>query len=425
MTPAREARHPVESPWWITPHGLTLGFLIPVLILVASAGRLNFPGLTVRGHIFLSDAYVLMAVLILVCIAIAGWVGTRLTPSLQAPDKDDYLRAGFVIGLIGLLAYLYWFKSFFLNPVLLFQTLVGSYKPDRNEIGSTTGITSLVNVSPVFFSIYAFCWVHAEKPIARKYHALAAVLIAMTLFRVYAWSERLALIEAAIPFAVAGGFKLAKRPASAGRRLAILVGPFALVPLVILYFGASEYFRSWQSDTYAGKSNFWEFAVGRFASYYYTSLNNGAGVLATFEWPSLRFENTLMWVHKFPLGVGEAFGVLVGQPRTEFNHFSQFLARYVDQEFNNPSGVFSVVYDLGLPIGIVYFCAIAMVAGYAMNLYRQAHPAGALIYPLLYLSFLEIFRYPYLGASRAFTWQIGIAVAFALAALIKQMGRAK
>lgn len=425
MTPAREAPHPIESPWWITPHGLTLGFLIPVMILVAAAGRLNFPGLTVRGHVFLTDAYVLMAVLILVCIAIAGWVGTKLTSGLQAPNKDDYLRAGFVVGLIGLVAYLYWFKSFLLNPVLLFQTLVGAYKPDRDEIGATIGITSLVNVAPVFFSIYAFCWVHAEKPIAQRYHALAAVLIGLTVFRVYAWSERLALIEAAIPFAVAGGFKLTKGPPGAGKRLAILIGPFAFVPLVILYFGAAEYFRSWQSDTYAGKSSFWEFAVGRFASYYYTSLNNGAGVLATFEWPSMRFEHTLLWAHKFPLGVGEVFGELVGRPRTDFNQFSQFLARYVDQEFNNPSGVFSVVYDLGLPIGIVYFCAIALVAGYAMTLYRQAHPAGALIYPLLYLSFLEIFRYPYLGASRAFTWQIGIGLVFVMAALIKQLDRTK
>jgi hypothetical protein len=425
MTPAPDNVRPIESPWWLTPHGLTLGFLLPVLVLVAAAGRMNFPGLTVRGHIFLNDGYVLMAMLILVCIALAGWVGTKITPSPHAPDKLHYLRAGLVVGVVALLAYLYWFKSFFLNPVLLLQTLTGAYRPDRAEIGSTTGITSLVNMAPVFFSIYAFCWVHADKPMTRSCHLLAAVLMALTLFRVYAWSERLALIEATIPFAVAIGFKLAKAKPSSARRLALLVGPFALVPLLILYFGASEYFRSWQSDTYAGKMSFWEFAIGRFASYYYTSLNNGAGVLSTFEWPSLRFENTLMWVHKFPLGVGEAFGVLVGQPRTEFNHFSQFLARYVDQEFNNPSGVFSVVYDLGLPVGIVYFCAIALAAGYALNLYRQAHPAGALIYPLLYLSFLEIFRYPYLGASRAFTWQIGIALVFVLAAFVQQLGRSK
>ena len=425
MTPAREIPRPLVSPWWLTPHGLALGFLLPVLIVVAVAGRMNLPGLTVRGHIFLNDAYVLMATLILVCIAIAGWVGTKVTPKLEAPDPQHYLRAGAVVGVIALLAYLYWFKSFLLNPVLLFQTLVGASKPDRNDIGSTTGITSLVNMAPVFFSIYSFCWVHAARPMARRYHALAAVLMVLTLFRVYAWSERLALIEATIPFAVAIGFKLSKASPTATRRLALLVGPFALVPLVILYFGASEYFRSWQSDTYAGKTGFWEFAIGRFASYYYTSLNNGAGVLSTFEWPSLRFENTLMWVHKFPLGVGESFGVLVGQPKTEFNHFSQFLARYVDQEFNNPSGVFSVVYDLGLPIGIVYFCSIALAAGYALNLYRQAHPGGALIYPLLYLSFLEIFRYPYLGASRAFTWQIGIGLVFILAMLVQQLGRNK
>lgn len=422
---AQESPRPIDSPWWITPHGLTLGFLIPVLILVASAGRLNFPGLTVRGHIFLNDAYVLMAVLILACIAIASWVGAKVTPTVRAPDTDAYLRAGFVVGIIGVLAYLYWFKAFLLSPALLLQTLTGAYKPERTEIGSTTGITSLVNMAPVFFSIYTFQWVRAEQPIPRRYHLLAITLIALTLFRVYAWSERLALIEAAIPFAVAGGLKLTTGKASTAKRLACLVGPFAAVPLLILYFGAAEYFRSWQSDTYAGKLNFWEFAVGRFASYYYTSLNNGAGVLETLSWPSLRFENTLLWAHKFPFGVGESFGLFVGYPKTGFNQFDQFLSKYVDLEFNNPSGIFSVVYDLGLPMGIVYFCLIAFAAGYTLNLYRQRHPAGALIYPLLYLSFLEIYRYPYLGASRAFTWQLGIGLVFLLAPLIKQFGRTR
>lgn len=419
---AQEAK-PIGSPWWITPHGLTLGFLLPVLILVAFAGRLNFPGLTVRGHIFLNDGYLLMAVLILGCIAIGSWVGAMITPQRQNPDIDAYLRAAFVIGLIGLLAYLYWFKAFFLSPALLLKTLTGAYKPDRTDIGSTTGITSLVNMAPVFFSIYTFHWVHAEKPMATRYHVLAATLGVLTLFRVYAWSERLALIEAAIPFAVAAGLKMANGPATPARRMGSLVGPFAAVPIIILYFGASEYFRSWQSGTYAGKTNFWEFAVGRFASYYYTSLNNGAGVLETLSWPSLRFENTLLWVHKFPFGVGESFGQFVGYPRGDFNHFDQFLSKYVDLEFNNPSGIFSVVYDLGLPLGIVYFCLIAVVAGYALNLYRQRHPAGALIYPILYLSFLEIYRYPYLGASRAFTWLVGIGLVFVLAALMKKTGR--
>jgi hypothetical protein len=121
--------------------------------------------------------------------------------------------------------------------------------------------------------------------------------------------------------------------------------------------------------------------------------------------------------------VGESFGQFVGYPRGDFNHFDQFLSKYVDLEFNNPSGIFSVVYDLGLPLGIVYFCLIAVVAGYALNLYRQRHPAGALIYPILYLSFLEIYRYPYLGASRAFTWLVGIGLVFVLAALMKKTGR--
>ncbi len=414
------ADRPAPSPWWITPHGLTLGFLLPVLLMVAAAGRLGFPGLTVRGHIFLNDAYVLMAIVILVCIAMGGWIGSKITTTLVAPDMSVYMRAGFFVGLIGLLAYLYWFKSFFLSPAVLLQMVLGSYKPDRTEIGSTTGITSLVNMAPVYLSLCTFHWVHGEKRLPLAYRVLAIALVALTLFRVYAWSERLALIEAAIPFAVAIGVKLSMGKATPLKRLALVVGPFAAVPLLILYFGASEYFRSWQSDTYAGKMNFWEFAIGRFASYYFTSLNNGAGVLEMLDWPSFRFENTLMWMHKFPFGVGEGFALFVGQPRVGFD---QFLSKYADLEFNNPSGVFSVVYDLGLPMGIVYFCLIAVTAGHALNLYRRKHPAGALIYPILYLSLLEIYRYPYLGASRAFTWQLGIAIVLVVASLMKPVNR--
>ena len=76
------------------------------------------------------------------------------------------------------------------------------------------------------------------------------------------------------------------------------------IPLVILYFGAAEYARSWASDTYQGRLDFWEFALGRFASYYYTSLNNGASLLANSAWPTWTFEFTLEWLHRAPLGVG-------------------------------------------------------------------------------------------------------------------------
>ncbi len=406
----------VDTPWWVTPHGLTLGFLIPVFVIVAAAGRLKLPGLTVRGHIFLNDGYILMGLLILVCIAIGGWVGSRLSPRARHHEAGSYLGAGFVVGTIALAAYLFWFKIFLADPSMLIAALTGAYKPDRNEIGSTTGLTSLVNMTPAYFSIYAYHLLYAKAQFRTRDHVLAGVLMFFTLFRVYAWSERLALVEAAIPFAIAAGLKLSGGAASPAKRLASWLGPFAAVPLLILYFGAAEYFRSWQSGTYAGKSGFWEFAIGRFASYYFTSLNNGAGVLATLEWPSYGFENTLGWLHKFPFGGGEFFADLVGSARTDF---SQFLAKYVDLEFNNPSGIYSVVYDIGLPMAIAYFCLIAAAAGYALNLYRQRSPLGAIAYPMLYLSLLEIFRYPYFGTSRAFTWQLGILLLIALAQLMK------
>jgi hypothetical protein len=416
VTAGLQTQPSVDTPWWVTPHGLTLGFLIPVFIVVAAAGHLNLPGLTVRGHIFLNDAYILMGLLILVCVAVSGWIGTRISPPARTREPGTYLGAGFVVGILALAAYVFWFRIFLADPSMLVGALTGAYKPDRNEIGSTTGVSSLVNITPAYFSIYAYHLLYAKAQIRTRDHVLVGVLLLFTLFRVYAWSERLALVEAALPFAVAAGLKLSSGSGSPVKRLAAWLGPFAAVPLLILYFGAAEYFRSWQSGTYAGKTGFWEFAIGRFASYYFTSLNNGAGVLATLEWPSYGFENTLGWLHKFPFGGGEFFGALVGSSRTDF---SQFLAKYVDLEFNNPSGIYSVVYDIGLPLAIVYFCLIAAAAGYALNLYRHRSPLGAVVYPMLYLSLLEIFRYPYFGPSRAFTWQLGIVLLIVLAQLMK------
>lgn len=421
---------PLQShmPWWTSPSGLCLGFLLPILFLIAYVGEVDLPGITIRGLRFLTLGYLALGVLLLLTSALSAWVGQQVQWRAERPHKNAASRApllhanpqewhlaGIALALIALAAYLYWFKDYFFNPSLMWQTLTGAYRPDRKDIELTPGITSLANVAPAFFSLYAYRLAFDKAPMGKTWHVLCAVLAPLTVFRVYAWSERLALIEATVPFGLALGAMALRSPHRWVRTL-VWGGPFVALPGLLLYFGMAEYVRSWASPTYSGKIGFWDFAIGRMASYYFTALNNGAGLLETLNWPTFTFEHTLFWLHHAPLSVGPAFSAWMDLTHAQPE---EFLAKFADPEFNSPSGLFAVVCDLGLPLGFAYFALVALVGGLLFRAYSDGQLLGALAYPMVFLSFLEVFRYPYLGQPRAFTWAVGIV----LALLIVQVQR--
>lgn len=412
-----------SMPWWSSPAGIACGFLLPLMFLIAWAGEVRHPALTIRGVQVLDLGWLMLGGLLLAALALGGMLGAQLQPRAGAPRPLGVGadRAALAIGLVAVLAFSVWFRDFLLDPALLWATLSGAYKPERDSIELTPGLTSLANVTPVFFSLYLFRRLDPggagrgpALPLPRALHVLAIVLALLTAFRVYVWSERLALIESLVPLGLAVGRWAAARPGAAGTLLRV-AGPFAAIPLVILYFGAAEYARSWASDTYQGRLDFWEFALGRFASYYYTSLNNGASLLANSAWPTWTFEFTLEWLHRAPLGLGQPFSTLTGYAgRT----FEQHLFTYQDPEFNSPSGLYAVVSDLGLTGAVVYMCAAGLLSGMAFRAYREGRLAGVLLYPIFFISFMEMYRYPYLGTARAFTWTCGIVLALLLARVL-------
>lgn len=411
-TPSSGTTSRPTMPWWTSPAGITMGFLLPVLFLIAYVGESNLPGITIRGVRFLSIGYIALGAMLLAVIALAGWIGQHMhLRSAAVAEVGDWDFAGCVAAGIAVVAYVFWFRDFFLNPMLLVHTLQGTYRPDRSNIELTPGFTSLANVAPAFFSIYAYRLAFPGPRITRAAHVFCAVLIPLTLFRVYAWSERLALIEAVVPFALAGG-AVAFRSRRPFVRTLIWGGPFVALPALVLYFGIAEYVRSWTSPTYSGKLGFWDFAIGRMASYYYTSLNNGAGYLATVNWPTFKFEHTLFWLHRAPFSIGPQFSSWV-----DLTHFwtEPFLAKYGDPEFNNPSGIYGVIGDLGLPLGIAYFAVLAAAGGLLFRAYCAGRLIGAALYPIFFLSFLEVFRYAYFGSPRAFTWILGVMLVIVLA----------
>lgn len=157
-TPVRA--HPM--PWWCSPAGIAVGFLLPLIFLIGTAGYNPHPALTIRGIKFLELQHLLLGGLLIVVIALGGWIGAQLHVTRPQPDPDStegvaqrraWDRAAFVLGGIALFAFLVWFRDFLLNPVLLFQTLTGAYQPDRTHFTLTPGLTSLANLAPAFFSI--------------------------------------------------------------------------------------------------------------------------------------------------------------------------------------------------------------------------------------------------------------------------------
>ncbi|HEY1227326.1 MAG TPA: O-antigen polymerase [Ramlibacter sp.] len=408
---------PRSLPWWTRPSAVNLLFILPMLLVVLWAGASDFSGLTIRARSYLSAPYVALCIALVIVSSAGAWLGESMRPRnvLHCADAD-LARTACGLGVVVLAAYVFWFRVVMLDPVLLWNVLLGLEKPDRTEIGMVAGVTSLVNLSPVFFTLAGYL-LFARRQRGWPLVSLTVVLLLLTVFRAYLWSERLALAEVAIPLALAVLSAWSPRPAQRVRRALFFLGPYAALPAVFLFFAVAEFFRSW--SYYDARMEFWEFALGRFVSYYYTSLNNGAGMLATMDWPDGSFQHVLLWLHKFPFGIGLSFSDMVGlneygmeSPPTAAAR--EFLARYGDPEFNTPSGFLSVTFDLGVPGAMLYYFLTMLASGVLYTRYRRGDLPALMLYPSVLVALFETFRYPYWGQSRAFVWFLGALAVLAV-----------
>lgn len=401
-----------QTLWWLSPVGLTLGFLLPIFLSIVLVGYLDSSALQIRGFRFLTDKYIALGIALVITMALGAWVGEKIELEQHAPVVErNWQPVLWTLGLIAFGAYLIWFKDIFFKPATLFGVLTGSIKMSRQEIGATPGVTSLVNFIPVYFALATYVWKNHPKDFPRRLKLLTSALFFLTVFRVFVWSERLALIELMAAVALPLTAHFYKTTQNQKIRKLLKLGPIIALPTLVMYFGVAEYFRSWQSATYNGKTDFWAFALGRLGTYYYTSLNNGAGILEMFKWPTYKFENILLFAHKAPGFFGPLFSYY-----TDLKQLTHeiYLRKYGDPEFNNPSGVYSVVYDSGLAGAFIYYAASGFFAGILYKSFLRGQARGIVLYPLFFVMMLEIYRYPYLGAPRTFTSLLGAAFAILL-----------
>jgi len=240
-----------------------------------------------------------------------------------------------------------------------------------------------------------------------------ATVIVLGLIRTFLNSERLAIIELLVPFAVS----LIWLQPAASRLLRLLTRSAPIIAGVFLYcfFGAAEYFRSWSGFYARSESNFWGFVAVRLMGYYTTALNNGA-LLWRVDGPfPLHLPPiTLDFVWHFPI-IKDLLPVLFPSLRAYAGDVAD--ARYVDllsananPELTNPSGVFSPLIDYGLTGGLLYWLICGLICGYLYKEFRLRSVAGIFLYPALYISLIEATRVLYWCEGRFFPAMFALVV---------------
>jgi hypothetical protein len=391
--------------WWLNPGKLLLFFTLPLYAFTVGLMPVLWPNLIVLRYGQYMDGH--FAALGGACLAVAGaaaWLGARVDVSEHDSGTVYYINPWFLgaIGAVTVAAYGVWF-----GPTLLRGQL---FLP-RDELNRIAGVTSFTQFGVTFVICYMYATRRAMQPLGLPLRLMFYLILLLTLARVFIWSERLALIEVGVPAFVCLLAFARPRRAWLAAALSVLgkYGPLLALPILLGFFALTEMFRSWSSEYYQSQNiPIGEFMVSRLVTYYYTALNSGAGLLATAEWPSFKLVYILGWFYKLPFGIGQAFAPALAR---EAAPTDMFLSRFGDPEFTNMSGIFPIVYDVGVWGGLTYFGLFGLFAGFTFRALECGRRIGILLFPTVFVACLEILRIAYLSESRCFLIVIGALAA--------------
>jgi oligosaccharide repeat unit polymerase len=233
-----------------------------------------------------------------------------------------------------------------------------------------------------------------------------AILFGLAIVRALFNSERLAIIELAIPAVVlAMRLVVLESPRYRGRiRTALRFLPLAAAGLLFPLFASFEYFRSWSSYYAGGDMSFLEFASARLLGYYTTALNNGALMVSRIDPVGAPFA-TFHFLWRLP-----PFSSLVTSlysnlklDNADFDPYMQILSRAANPEFNNPSGLLPPVVDFGVPGALLYWLIAGLLCGLLYRWFREGRISGLFFYPLFFTGVTETTRILYWGEGRVVT----------------------
>lgn len=402
MNAKRPDRATFHCPWWFRPHLFIFCFIIPVYLTICLYGGSRY----VRQ--FLTLDYVMLGLVWLVVLGVAAYVGAKIThghPSGRRIVVPLWLLD--ILAGLTIVAYLIWFRELMSSPELFIQIVLGHSANVRGEVSTIPGLTTLSQAGVAYallYGCYRWLW---RKRLSRRHSVFLGIIILLTLFRTVAWSERLALLELVVPLILL--YISAHRSSSRVVRGVIACGPYAGVLALLFFFGIAEFFRSWAAQFQNQAESFTAFVLDRFISYYYTSLNNGAGLLSQYPWPELKGQFLFGWLYSFPL-VGPHIREIVGVGDAP----DLFLLVNADPEFNTFSGVFPFFYDVGLVGAFLGSILFGLLLGYGYRHFRMRSGLGLFFYPVLFVALAEVLRIVYLGTSRVFPIVVLVIISYVI-----------
>ncbi len=235
----------------------------------------------------------------------------------------------------------------------------------------------------------------------RKYvWKYVAVVVALAGMRALLFHERLALIEVVLSAAVLMlRLDWLERPLSPKMKLLFRVGPVVGLMAMVTMFGVFEYFRSWRHyrNHFTSIS---EFTVWRLGGYYSTSVNNGALGWEREGQRPLPFA-TLNALWEFPLIEKSPFSYESLTGTNPPKAHEAMLKQYGNYEYNSLGGLFDPLRDYGPAGSLVWWLAFGALLGWAYRGYLEGSLLGLLLFPITFVSLLEMPRFIYLTHPRA------------------------
>lgn len=386
--------HKISSQiWWIKPSSIMIGVIIPIYFMIG----ISFKNKTTidKSLNYFKDLFIIGLIILLV-FYIGNLIGVNLRNKKNEIQFRFYLNSIYLdlLFVLTIFAYLLWFHKILLRPSIILELLSGNgsiayYIRDiATQIEGITTFTQLGVVYSIFFTLVLTKKIDSNYK--RRHKLYFYIILFFTLFRVISWSERLALLEVIIPIIIVIVSE------SKNKSFGIKFAPYIGIALLFLYFGVFEYFRSWSGHYKYIYDSYIEFIVNRVSSYYITALNNGAGIFSIYGL-SKGLPFFMKSLYKIPF-----IGYILVQALHPENNVYLYLSRYGNLEFNNISGIYIIVIELGIPLGIIFTMLFGIFIGRMFNQFKNCNGIGLFMYPLLYVGIVEILRIFYFTETRTF-----------------------
>lgn len=393
--------------WWLSPAVVTLivvpAAIVPTALIPDESFRSQWGTpkiITLETCLLLGTGGLLLALgALVVTAARPAMPRPQRWPGLRPSEVSTLRRASSLFVALTVLGYLALVATA-VEAGVNWSDLGAVFGPEgisgaevEGRVETIPGVTTLTQfgLAAVVVSALLLC----QQPSVAE-AAKLAVVVGLALPRAFLFTERLALLELAVPVVVIVAARFATR--QRGLRVVRLV-PVVAAPVLFAVFALFEYTRSWTFYRATTEAGFPRFAAERLAGYYTTALNNGQLELlhtaAPGRWPYTTMEAVWTAPGVSHLNLHE---LLSGGPDPDY---VAMLDRYANPEFNNASGLAPPFVDFGTFGGLLYFLVIGIVAGLLYRGMRESSPAGMLLYPVLFVGLLELPRYLHWAQGRS------------------------